>query len=215
MVFKLNANIRNQTLGLGLVFALSTSLVQSQEEGAFYRYKNDEGVTVLDTSIPPEYAQRGYEIVSKTLQVIEVVPPAPSDEEIAQKQSEDEIWYHFEQLRKRYSDVASIESARKRRLENLQTSISILKGNITTLQNQLDAQMNQAATHEREGKNVPAQLLKQIANSRAELTVANELLEIRLDEQVEINEKFDKDIEYFVKGQAMLRGSYKSGSTLN
>ena len=98
--------------------------------GAFYRYVNEEGVKVLDTSIPPEYVQNGYEILNKNGQVIEVVPPAPSEEEIAEKQTEQEILFHYELLRKRYSNVSSIESARKRKLENLETSISIIKGNI-------------------------------------------------------------------------------------
>lgn len=173
------------------------------EQGVFYRYVNKEGVKVLDTSIPPEYAQKGYEILGKSGNVIEVVPPAPTAEEIARQQSQQEILFRYERLRKRYSDVPAIESARKRRLENLETSISILNGNISTLQSQLENQMNQAATREREGKTVPVHILDAIANSRAELAVAEELLDVRLKEKSKINQQFDKDIEYFVKGEAL------------
>lgn len=171
--------------------------------GVYYRYVNEEGIKVLDKSIPPQYAQNGYEILNKSGQVIEVVPPAPTAEQIARQQSQNEIIFHYERLRKRYSSVAAIESARKRRLENLDTSISILNGNISTLQQQLEAQMNEAATREREGKSVPVHILDTIANSKAELAVAEELLTIRQNEKSDINKKFDKDIEYFVKGEAL------------
>jgi hypothetical protein len=183
--------------------------------GVYYRYLNEEGIKVLDKSIPHEYAQNGYEILNKGGQVIEVVPPATSAEEIARQQSQKEIVYHYERLRKRYSDISGIESARKRRLENLETSISILNGNISTLQQQLQTQMNEAATREREGKMVPTHVLDSIANSKAELAVAEELLTIRLNEKSEINKKFDQDIEYFVKGEALAQKGLNSETLPN
>lgn len=185
------------------------------EQGAYYRYINKEGVKVLDTSIPPEYAQKGYEILNRSGQVIEVVAPAPTAAEIAQQQSQQEILFHYERLRKRYSDVTAIESARKRRLENLETSISILNGNISTLQSQLENQMGQAATREREGKTVPVHILDAIANSKAELAVAQELLDLRLKEKDKINQQFDKDIEYFVKGEGLAQQQVNSDSLPN
>ncbi len=191
------------TRGFLLIGLVCFSHISFADTGAFYRYKNEQGVIVLDTSIPPQYSQKGYEVLNRSMKVIEVVPPAPTDDEIAQQESQNEILFHFERLKKRYSDVKSIESARKRRLENLQTSISILNGNISSLKNQLDMQMNDAATKEREGKNVPVHLLDQINNTKAELAVAEELLEIRRKEEKDINTKFDRDIEYFVKGQAL------------
>ena len=189
------------------VFTLTASLCVFSclaEPGAFYRYVNDEGVTEIGKNIPPKYVQNGYEILNKNYQTIEVVPPAPSGEEIALQQTQREILQHYDLLRKRYSDVSSIESARKRRLDNLETSISILNGNISTLHQNLKTQMNQAATREREGKVVPTHILDSIANNKAEIAVAEELLEIRLKEKSETNKKFDKDIEYFVKGEALI-----------
>lgn len=206
----------NKTLIAILITAFGLWTVPGfAEKGAFYRYVNEEGVKVLDTSIPPEYAQKGYEILSASGKVIEVVPPAPTEEEIARQQSQQEILFHYERLRKRYSSVEAIESARKRRLDNLETSVSILNGNISGLQSQLETQMNQAATREREGKTVPTHILDGIANTKAELAVAEELLELRLKEKAKINEKFDQDIEYFVKGEALAQKDSVSGTLPN
>ncbi|HAD09043.1 MAG TPA: hypothetical protein DCF62_06145, partial [Porticoccaceae bacterium] len=40
-----------------------------------YRYKNSDGVTVMDQTIPPEYVNNGYEVLSKSGRVVKVVPP--------------------------------------------------------------------------------------------------------------------------------------------
>ena len=40
-----------------------------------YRYKNAEGVMVLDYAIPPELAPKGYTILSKTGTVLKVQTP--------------------------------------------------------------------------------------------------------------------------------------------
>jgi hypothetical protein len=220
MVFSLRKILCYPSGFLGLLVCLWTFPIlaapsANNAAGVYYRYVNEEGIKVLDKSIPPQYAQNGYEILNKGGQVIEVVPPAPTAEQIAREQSQNEIMFHYERLRKRYSSIDAIESARKRRMENLDTSISILGGNISTLQQQLETQMNEAATREREGKTVPVHILDAIANSKAEIAVAEELLTIRQNEKSDINKKFDKDIEYFVKGEALAQQGLATDSLPN
>ena len=48
-----------------------------------YRYVDDNGRTVLGSSVPIQYIKNGYEIVNDRGQVIEVVPRAPTAEELA------------------------------------------------------------------------------------------------------------------------------------
>lgn len=195
--------------------ALAFALTAYAENIQLYRYINSDGIKVLDSRIPPEYAQKGYEIISTTGKILKVVPPAPTAEEIAKSDTQKEILFHYEMLSKRYSSIDSIEAARKRRLSNLETSISILNGNVSSLSNQLENQMSAAADREREGKTIPKTLLNQIANSKAELAVAKELLEIRIKEKDEVNKKFDKDIEYFVKGQAIAQKKIEPNTVPN
>jgi len=188
----------------GLCLAATSVLADSKGSGKqLYRYINNQGVKVLDSSIPPEYVQNGYEVINTSGKLIRVVPPAPTDEQIALNEAKKEIINNYDLLRKRYSSVEAIEAARDRRLVKLDTSISILNGNITSLKNQLGTQMGAAANREREGKAVPDSLLKQIDNSKAELAVAEELQQIRVAEKEAVVDKFEKDIEYFIKGREL------------
>src|SRR5688572_1775938 len=55
-----------------------------------YRYKNAQGITVMDSSIPPEYVSKGYEILSLGGKILKVVPPALVGE-AAEKAREERI----------------------------------------------------------------------------------------------------------------------------
>lgn len=179
------------------------------EPPKLYRYINDEGSKVLDSKIPPEYVQKGYEILSATGKLIKRVPPAPSAAEIAETDTHKETLIRYEALKRRYSSTQSLEAAKLRHMESLDTSISLLKGNITSLQNQLEAQMEKAANREREGAKVPKTLIEQIANSNNELDQANRLLRSREVEKEKEREKFDKDIELFAKGLELIKQEAK------
>ncbi len=171
------------------------------QDRVLYRYTNENGVKVLHHSIPPKYAQNGYEILNESGQVIKVVQPAPSEEEAAAMEARRKMLEHYEDLKRRYSSLQDIEAAKNRRLETIETSISIIRGNISGLNSQLEGIMGKAADAERAGKNVPPYLLEQISATRTELTIAEELLNKRLIEQKEIQEKYQEDVTTFVKGQ--------------
>lgn len=172
------------------------------QDRLLYRYTNESGVKVLHHSIPPKYAQNGYEVLNESGQVIKVVPPAPTEEEAAAKEAQRQMLARYEDLKRRYSSLQDIEAAKNRRLETVETSISIIRGNISGLTSQLESIMSKAADAERAGRNVPPYLLEQVSATRAELAIAEELLNTRLDEQKEMQDKYQEDVTIFVKGQA-------------
>ncbi len=169
----------------------------------YYRYINEDGVKVLDQSIPPEYAQSGYEVLNASGQVVKVVPPAPSEEDVERNAAEREAQQLYARLKRRYSSAQEIEEAKLRRLKNIDTNIAILKGNITSLKRGIDNQMSKAADLERRGASIPKNMLDKLDSTRAELSVAEELLDIREKEHEEVTEKFDRDKANFVKGEAL------------
>lgn len=172
------------------------------QDRLLYRFTNEKGVKVLHHSIPPKYAQNGYEVLNESGQVIKVVPPAPTEEEAAAKEAQRQMLAHYEDLKRRYSSLQDIEAAKNRRLETIETSISIIRGNISGLNSQLESIMGKAADAERAGKSVPPYLLDQVSATRAELAIAEEMLDTRLNEQKEMQEKYQEDVAIFVKGQA-------------
>ncbi|WP_185233536.1 hypothetical protein [Teredinibacter franksiae] len=189
------------TVATALLLAAFCANALSQH--VYYRYINEDGVKVLDHSIPPEYAQTGYEVLNASGQVVKVVPPAPSADEIARNAIEREIQERYARLKRRYSSTDDIESAKQRRLRNISTNISILNGNINTLSAQIEGITSKAADFERRGEKVPKKILDDLAAVRVELTIAEELLQIRNTEHQEVISKFDQDILAFAKGEAM------------
>ncbi|WP_075187177.1 hypothetical protein [Teredinibacter haidensis] len=186
---------------LGVVFFCLP--LSSYAQHVYYRYINKDGVKVLDHYIPPEYAQDGYEVINASGQVVKVVPPAPSEEDLARNAAEREIQEVYARLKRRYSSAKEIESAKQRRLKNINTNISILNGNISGLNNQIEKIMSKAASFERKGSTVPENLLQQLIDVRAELAIADELMQIRQAEYEDVITKYDEDISAFSKGVAL------------
>ncbi len=189
-----------------LALLLSVCAQSAGADQVYYRYVDENGVSVLDHSIPPEYAQKGYEIVKITGEVVKKVPPAsPADAEaMARQQALMETRKDYERLSRRYSSLADIESAKQRKLANLDTNIAILKGNITGLESQIAHIRAQAADVERAGREVPEAHLQKLADTRAELAGAKELLATRQKEYDAVAARFDEDMATYAAGHKLM-----------
>lgn len=190
------------TIIFATVIALNAQ--NSFAETYLYRYVNEKGVKVLNHAIPPEFAQNGYEVLSENGQLIKVVAPAPSEGEISKRLVDRQLKEKYDVLKRRYSSIDDIESAKKRRLENLNTSIAILRNNISGITTRIENLMKEAAEMEREGKNVSSRLLLQMKDSKSELSIAEDALATRLQEYEEVSVKFDKDLATFMAGSKLV-----------
>ncbi|QIL90818.1 hypothetical protein GNX18_14335 [Microbulbifer sp. SH-1] len=156
-----------------------------------YRYTNEHGVQVLDDQVPPRYVAGGYEILTSTGRVLEVVAPELTGEQLAEKERREAREAADLQLLKRYNSVADIESARKRKLAIVQQDVAILRSNIATLNRQIEHEESTAARTQRNGGAVSPELLERIANLRKEVEVVSERLSLREKEAQAINSEFD------------------------
>lgn len=184
----------------GLLLSLAAGAAQDGGR-TFYRYLNSEGVRVISHQIPPEYAQKGYEVVTASGQVLKVVDPAPTPEEAAalerQREIKEALREWDEELLRRYSSVRDIEATKQRKLAQVQTSIEILKSNISNLKSQIVVQHAKAANVERAGRDVPKQILTSLANLEQELSLSQQQLEQRRQQYREVVEKYNNDKERF------------------
>lgn len=173
----------------------------------YYRYINKDGVKVISHTIPPEYAQKGYEVITHTGKVLEVVPAAPDPEELKQQEAERakerELMAEYEVLARRYSSATEIYAARDRRLAHLDANIAILRSNIGNINGQVENLMRKAAEVERSGRDVPPQILQSLEETRAELGSTEETLRARLAEHEQIHDEYDKQVELFKRGKAL------------
>lgn len=174
---------------------------QAQSGKVYYRYQNDQGVQVLNHQIPPEYVQKGYEVVTSSGAVIKVVPPAPSAKDASQiesqRQREAQLAEWDEELRRRYSTVRDIEAAKQRKLVQVDGSIAILQGNVRNLKAQIAQQHAKAAKNERMGIAVPDSMLKTLEALEEELKLSEAQIQERERQYQQIEAKYDRDIERF------------------
>ncbi len=174
-------------------------------EDYLYRYENEKGVKVINHTIPPEYAQKGYEVLSSYGSVIKVVDAAPTDGDITKENSERMLREKFSLLKRRYGSIDDIEAAKLRRLKNIDTNISILRGNIGSVNTRIENLMSQAADMERAGRNVPDTLLRQLSDTKAELAVSSAALKARIEEFEEVSQRYDEDMATFIAGKQLIQ----------
>ena len=182
-------------LALALAGVFLTTDVGAANQGwngkKLYRYTNEHGVQVLDDVVPPRYVAGGYEVLTTTGRVLEVVAPELTGEELAEKQRREARMAADLQLLKRYNSVADIESARKRKLAIVQQDMAILRSNMSTLKRQIESEESAAARTQRNGGAVSPELLERIENLRKEVQVVSERLALRKKEALTINSEFD------------------------
>lgn len=183
-----------------LLISLLPQLLAAADR-VFYRYINSDGVRVMNHTLPTEYSQKGYEVVSLSGKVLKVVPAALSAEEIAKREadanSQEKLAAWDKRLRLRYSSVKDIESAKKRKLASIETNVNILNGNVEKLNSQLQHQQAQAAKAERSGRKVSDKLLTNIENLGLEIKTTEDQVLTRKEEYQQLSDKFDRDIERF------------------
>lgn len=192
---------------LALVGLLSASL-PGFSQGYLYRYINDDGVTVINYSISPEFVRRGYEILNPDGTVFKVVPRTLTKDELANRSGEAYLAQveaeEAERLRKwdkslllRYSTLDDIEAARSRALRELRIRISILRGNVSALKLRVEANQLQAANIERSGGQVPVAVVGAITVLQGEITITERSIVEREREVDVVDQGFQRDIDRF------------------
>ncbi len=186
----------NTAFALALAGALLTMDVSAAEKNwdgkVLYRYTNEHGVQVLDDLVPPRYVAGGYEVMTPSGRVLEVVEPELTGKQLAEKKRREAREAADLQLLKRYNSVADIESARKRKLAIVQQDMAILRSNLVSLERQIESEEAVAARTQRNGDTVSPELLERIENLRTEVGVVKERLSLREKEAVAINGEYDQ-----------------------
>nr|WP_305121468.1 hypothetical protein [Microbulbifer elongatus] len=176
----------------GVFLTVDVGVADSGWDGKkLYRYTNEHGVQVLDDVVPPRYVAGGYEVLTISGRVLEVVAPELSGKELEEKRRREARREADLQLLKRYNSVADIESARKRKLAIVQQDMAILRSNIASLSRQIESEESAAARTQRNGGTVSAELLARIENLHKEVDVVRERLSLREKEAVAINSEYD------------------------
>ncbi len=203
------------------VWALLLSLAAVVEANPLYRYRNADGVVVVDYQVPAHSVSGGYEVLNNKGMVIKVVPRELTAQERQDKDAEEkreqEARAEQERLREwdeslmlHYSTVADIEDAQRRALGDLQIRMSILRGNRRAIKQKVENYQAQAADTERAGKRVDVERLRTIESLQNEIEAIERDIVDRQEEIEELAAAYEADIERF----GMLQDVVKMRQTL-
>ncbi|MFO7787684.1 MAG: DUF4124 domain-containing protein [Halospina sp.] len=171
-----------------LLFALCLTLA-APAVAEMYRYKTEDGETVMSNTLPREALKQGYEVLNNKGRVIEEVPPPPTEEELAERRRERERQEQLEKEReeqkkkdrrllRQYSSPDDAVRALHRKLRERFGTVRLKLANINNTEGQIADLQKRAANQERAGEDVPESLREKMQSQRAEkATLLNEIQE--------------------------------------
>lgn len=171
-------------------------------------WTNNEGVRECGEKVPPEFAQKGHQELSKQGMLVEEQDRAKTQEELEEearlaaievekKKQEEEQAKEDRVLLQTFSNVADIELVRNEQLKALEANINVTITRSEKIQQDLDDRIAQAAAQERAGNTPNKELLNDIESLRRQIDTNNKFVEDKRTEQVEIRKDYDKRIARF------------------
>ncbi|MBL4606594.1 MAG: hypothetical protein JKY01_02050 [Pseudomonadales bacterium] len=167
--------------------------------GRLYQYKDDEGKTVLNDRVPNAAIHKGYRVLNDKGYLIEVVPPAMTEEQKKRFHDEKRQQKVLKKLLKTYSSPEDAELARDRQLDMLDSQIGVKNGVIARLQGQMKRETEKAAGLERRGKKVHAVIVEKLERLDRQVDVAKQDIAKRELEKEGTRVRFEKDIQQLRK----------------
>lgn len=147
-----------------LMLAVLPVTVNAQQ---FFRYEDENGQIVINSSIPPEFVKNGYEILNNKGVVLREVAPQLSEEEIRRRREEEQRIANQQawdaELNKLYRSPVDVDRAMKTWLSRLDMEIRLKKNRIALLQTEFNQLQAEAADQERAGQDVDDSLLADMA----------------------------------------------------
>jgi hypothetical protein len=191
-----------------IILVLSLVVETSYAGRKVYRYTNDEGVQVIDDAIPPEYVDKGYEVITYRGEVVTVVPPQMTDEQVEKqklakerkrkaKQEKERLRKWDERLLLRYSQVSEIVKSKSRALSVIDVAIRLNRNNLSRLKTDIEVQQKEAAEIERKGEQLSETRKATLIAFKNELQLVIDTIDRREKEKVTVAEDYDADIERF------------------
>ena len=198
-----------------MILVLCWPEMRSAQAAKMYRYHNDQGVLVIDHTVPADAAARGYEILSEDGRVLESVAPTGADaaapgaatakprrsaEAVAEQEKIDRY------LLTSYSSVADIEAVKARRLGEVEREIGIAEAQLEELADRREAVQEKAANLQRRGKPVSEAILEELTGLDNQETTARARLRERRLQHAELAQHYDIYAERFRELKARAAG---------
>ncbi len=188
-------------LALLMVLTISTA-----NAGQLYRYTDDQGNTVLNRTIPPQFVGKGYDILNEKGRLIERIPPALTPEQIAARDAERERQRQLElqrqeqqrideELRQLYSHPDDAVRVVKRRIQDINGIIELKRNQIESAEQEIIKQEGIAANIQRNGRAIPDNILNTIQSLKKDIINAGADIKELENERTKVLDEFDSKIK--------------------
>jgi hypothetical protein len=169
-----------------------------------HRWVDKDGNVHFGQSVPPEYADQieGNQQQARSAPA-EAVQSSYSEEELARRKEEARQRDADMSLLRTYLSVEEIETVRDKRIDQVEARNFVTERYLASLHDQLEAMETEAADYEAanskpgEAAQLPPDLERDMASTRASITDYEGRLEKGRAEQERIREKFAADIARF------------------
>ena len=184
---------RTSLLAALLVWTWSAPLSAA---GYLYRYKDANGRPVISRSIPPEFVDEGYEVLTEQMRIVRVVPPADVREKMMEEEkARAQQLENDRRLLRSYTSAQEAEESRDRKVQELELFIDTRTNGVDRLQKSLANALQDAADTERRGKEVSPELLKNIEAIKVQIHEEQVKLDSMREELQEVRGRYADDIE--------------------
>ncbi|MGB1951056.1 MAG: DUF4124 domain-containing protein [Marinobacter sp.] len=177
------------------------TLAATVAEAQMYRYTDENGQMVISNTVPQEASRRGYDILNSKGRVVESVAPAPTAEEIAAREAEEERQEaqkrqqeQDRKLLKRFSHPDQAVRAMHRKVRELEGLSQLKRGNISVIVSQLNNEESRAADMERAGREVPDATLEKIRRLEAQVRDIEREIATQNAEIQDLKDGYEADI---------------------
>lgn len=170
-----------------------------------YRFTVDGSVTIRD-HIPAEFSHLGYDVLNNRGMVIDRVPPAPTDAELAERRAAEALVQARRDaiaerrkldldLLRLYSKPEDVERVRQRKVVEVESYVQLQRRQITDLEERLERSQTNAANFERRGQTVPSDLRVEIVQFQSGIRDAHNNIRQRRDEMQRNTQDYANDFE--------------------
>ena len=196
---RLDVVVRAVVAPLFIVMAVQAVAAGGPPAQQRYRYVNDQGVVVLDQSIPTRFLDRGYTILGGDGHVIKVVPSVEDRKRLdeqqrvvdAERKRQDRLAQSDQELLRMYSSPEDVERARDRKMESIRTAIAITEGNLRRLIAQKKTIEVQGVQLERSGRAASPEMVNNLKIVSGQIRDRQIEIAGRKDELEHVRKAFD------------------------
>ena len=173
-----------------------------------YRWVDAQGNVHFSDQVPPDQIQQKRDTLNEKARVVDTVDKAKTPEQIEQQKRLDALRKEQEKIIAKqasddkvllttYRSSADIQRALDTKFLEIDSNKNAVEGNLKRYEQQLSQQWQEAATHERNARKVPAKLLEDIAVSKRQIEMAQVELARHDAEKQKFQKEFQADMARF------------------